>query len=276
MRCVRVLTMIGLAMLLAAPGRAATLPTDLGLPDDAEPNGKSIVAYDFAVGRFAIADGSVVDKRGHYWAVASIRHAGFDDAEQALAYFRPSLEAAGWTFVAGSGEAATFTRPHDGTEQWLTLVPRAKPTSSSLYLVEMSPQRLRVTLPTPSSRPERPALDEDLPYLPPLPAARGAAAVAEGAGMNISRAGSDGGPPQVVAKVDAVREYLAPTRAAVQTSAVYGAALKTSGWQVREEHCTDDQVRCRLLAHWTRDGRDLWLVIDATPGAYRVLSAEQD
>lgn len=136
-----------------------------------------------------------------------------------------------------------------------------------LELVEPPGAATAFVVRPPAARPERYTLKDDVPWLPPWPGARRTGETRNNEPLDISEPGR-GGEAQLVGQGFDSRDYQAPPALSqLQFIGEYREALLKAGWQVLFPAAEGVRGQGTLVAHYTRDGRDLWARLRYQPGA---------
>lgn len=173
--------------------------------------------------------------------------------EPAFALWKPLLEKGGWKVVGHAGDGWTLTRGTGDAAQWLDLnLPEFN--DPLVTVVEPGAQPTKLTLKPPAATPEKVSDKEDWPFVGHFPGAVLDSTGLSDVPLTIPNP-SHPEEPVLVASAMRIKSYTPPaTLSRLELRASTEAALKAAGWEVLPT--ADDSY---VLAHWTRDGRNLWL-----------------
>nr|WP_157872507.1 OmpA family protein [Bradyrhizobium sp. ORS 278] len=264
----------GVAMWSMTPPALA----DLGFPDTVKFPGQividaqqQLIKENLAEDEFASdATGTMTVRRGrHFQRWMTYKPAAGEPApgyyngteERIFKAMQAPLLAAGWQLVQVNDNKDQFTMHlvRGGTDAWLAVKMDGPQAAVNVNVIESGEAAPALTLAPPAAKPEKVADKDDLPYLKPYP---GSSRKGEGRGngpLDVTRPGS-GDEPALVGQGVVVRSYQGPTTLSkLQFVAEYRAALSKAGWQVTypatDKEAADAAV---VIAHYTRDGRDIW------------------
>ncbi|MFO1303710.1 MAG: OmpA family protein [Burkholderiales bacterium] len=193
--------------------------------------------------------------------------------EPALGYYNGSeariasavgatLTKAGWqpVYASESKDVATWTLARDGRTSWLRMKMDAPQGQVHFELVEPAAAGPAFVLVPPAATTEKFGEKDDFPYLKPPPGSKAAVAGRADGPLDVSLAfASQGkGEPVLVGSGVMGRSYQAPsTLSALQFVEDYRNALAAAGWTVLfpPKETRDGGI---VIAHYTKNGRDLW------------------
>ena len=256
-----------LSMLLAA-AQAESLPTWFPQAPGFSVNPDNTVHEDY--GRALVTVGAKpgdADREllGHHWHADLYPAAGSDswNGAQVWAALRAGLERQGFKVVVlqtGDVTRATLRRDAGGASTYVALVlTRDDGFSNSVEIVETAGATLAITLVPPAAVPEAFREQDDFPYLKPLPGARRAdsAPVPNPEPLDVTTPSDT--QPHLVGSGYSTKNYQGPAGlsnlAFVQA---YAAALEKAGWQVLQKSEGLSQGGGIIVAHYDRNGRELW------------------
>jgi outer membrane protein OmpA-like peptidoglycan-associated protein len=269
------------AMLSVSAWAAPPLPKELVLPVAVtlDATRSPWVEYDDAV-VVAKADGSVRTVAGQVWTAqlalgglpATTDEAGWlANNAVALSRMKAAFKASGFEALTEDERGGSYHFTRAGHEYW-----------ASLNVLAADDMRLRVVMPTagpaplklmpPAARPEAvPGPEADFPFLTRLPGAGTPQTQEPGTLFAVALPGH---PEEalVVSQNPTLKTYTRPSLGNAHLLAVYHPALVAAGWAVTTEYTDLNAV---LEAHFTKNGRDLWLRLRHTgEDAYEVLVAD--
>ncbi|MBL8940383.1 MAG: OmpA family protein [Archangium sp.] len=214
--------------------------------------------------------------RGHHWTrwllytpAAGEKALGFyNGSEERIAKaLAASFKASGWTTRYEHPEHTAFTLTQKrGAKEWNATVSIEGPTGQLRYaVVELGGTPTALTLKAPGKKPETIKSDQDLPWLTPPP---GSTRTSEGHAddpLDVTPPGR-GDDVQLVGNGAFRRAYKGPkTLSGLDFTLAYRAALSAAGWTVLWP--TKNEDLGKVIAHYTKDGRDVWAVADYEYGA---------
>ena len=218
--------------------------------------------------------GEPVVQRGKHWH-AETRMAGVpEDAtgDAIWAKLQPGFLQAGWSVVAKYGSGTTLHLQKPGLDAW-AIVSVFSRDDIRLDVVEIGAPKTALTLAAPAATPERIAAEHgDFPYLTPLPGSKFESGAQQSGPMTITLDGAD--EPQLVGTGTITKFYQAPGVSNVQFATAYRDALAKAGWTVLTASQGLHQSDAVVVAHYAANGRDLWAMLHATPGAYSIAVAD--
>jgi outer membrane protein OmpA-like peptidoglycan-associated protein len=248
----------------AAVAAAATkLPDYLTLPPQVQPQNDDAVTFEaYGEAEFGVqgSDAPAVE-RGKHWNAALVFGGVPEETEDndLWARIKPALVKGGWTIVAEfdvNPYSATFRYQKNGKDAWGTLT-LFNPGDLRMDLVEVGTSATKLALKAPASKPEKIDPDHgDFPYLSPLPGSRLTASGADASPMAVTLEGSE--DVQIVAPSSMHKDYTVSGVSNVQFVDVYRDALTTAGWKVLLQSQGLHQGDAVILAHYDRNGRNLW------------------
>ncbi|MBL8524695.1 MAG: OmpA family protein [Betaproteobacteria bacterium] len=200
----------------------------------------------------------------YYKPAAGEPAAGFYNGTEERIY--KAMQAAfardGWQQVHVNAEKDVFTMrlARGGRESWLIVKADAPQAQVFVELIEVGSAASNFSLPSPAAKPEKVADKDDLPYLLPYPGSTRKGVGRSDGPLDVSLPGKSGSEPQMVGTAVVTRSYQGPgTLSKLQFASEYRDALVKAGWKMI--YPIDDKTTNEadiLIAHYTRDGRDIW------------------
>ncbi len=278
----------------AGPARAdlgfpdtVKLPPQIAIDPDQKLQEEAVGAFEFITS----ADGSQTREiqgrhftRWFAWRPAKGEPApGYDNGTEGriTAAMQSALAAAGWQPVFTDDNKSHFVmrQTRNGREAWLDVRMDAPQAQVHLELVEQGTATRGFAVPAPAAKPETIADAADIPYLPPWPGAKRDNGGRGNTPMDITRPGS-GEEARLVGNGTFTRVYMGPpTLSQRQFIGDYRAALLAAGWDIAYPDEKDIANYGSLVAHYTKDGRDIWAKLSYTDTAklwYEVADAGAD
>ena len=210
------------------------------------------VSYDYvAAGKRDMTHQKV---EGHLWRTAvTATTLPANAGDGVVALIATELERDGWIILRRQG-ALVARKPGPAGEFWLSGTGNAG--YFGLVLMQAAAPARSLTLSPPSARPE--VGGPELPYFSPLPGGRFEKSVADHRSFEIILPNAR---EISYAASDATLWYLEPAGvSSYEFVAVYRRALEAAGWEVARAQVAGDAA---ILAHFTRNGRDIWLYTHA-------------
>lgn len=213
--------------------------------------------------------------RGHQWTrwllytpASGEKALGFyNGSEERIAKaLDASFKASGWTKRYEHPEHTVFTLGQKrGAREWSAAVTVEGPTGQLKYtVVEVGGTPTVLTLKAPGKKAETFGDEDDLPWLTPPP---GSTRTGQGHGdepLDVTPPGRD--DVQLIGSGALRRTYKGPaTLSALDFTLAYRAALTEAGWTVVWPTKSEDVGK--VIAHFTKDGRDVWAVAAYEYGA---------
>lgn len=176
------------------------------------------------------------------------------DAEPTWERLRTYFTTRGWKVANDDPAQSKVLRYRaSGVDAWLKL-DIFNSEDVRLSLIELAPQTLKLTLPPPAAQPERIASSGDFPYLSHPPGAQLKGSEVDAAPMDVT--GDHDQEPQLAGTSSTIKSYALPEGMGVhQLFVAYRDALTAAGWTFVKSAEPSDAV---LLAHYTKNGRDVW------------------
>ncbi len=176
--------------------------------------------------------------------------------------------APGWTVAFAETAAVTMRYRAGAVEAWAR-IGYGDPSDMRLTVVELAAQTRRHTLPPPASKPEALKAPADIPYLTPLPGSKLVSGGYDAVPLRVVLPGEQ--EETVLAMGVHERLYAGPAEniSPLQVTEIYGPALREAGWTIVSE------ARGSFLAHYAKNGRDVWAVVGSGMGdlSFRVADA---
>ena len=223
----------------------------------------------------ALAGEAILTKAGKHWHADFIVEAAPSDATPAQVWemLRPGLEAQGWAVDGQSDGAVRLHTTQGGIDGWAVLAIYNRD-DVRLDIVEAGPPSLTLVAAPPSPTPEKVSIDSgDFPYIPPLPNSELTYSGRQDGPLAIQLDGSD--EIQLVGTGFIIKNYsdppgISPLYFVLQ----YEAALTQSGWTILAKSAGASFGDGTLVAHYTRDGRDIWANLHDGGGSYSIQVAD--
>lgn len=208
--------------------------------------------------------------RGRHWA-ASLKFSGADETGPAMwSRWKPALQQAGWQAVDErpvNPYAVSVRLTQPGREAWAR-IQLFGADDIRLDLVEVGENRLRLTVPPPASRPETVKPESGaFPYLPPPPGAQLTGGERDDRPMLVTLPGAGGETRLQVASGSLTKVYRSPRDLSnLDFAHAYRDALLAGGWTLPRLSQGPNASDTLLVAHYGRNGRNLWAVLHHAPG----------
>jgi outer membrane protein OmpA-like peptidoglycan-associated protein len=261
----RVLSLFVLLSLTTAATALERFPAYVSLPAGVILyDANSVVDETLAEVEFPVSEGRTEIHRGRH--VRSYLKFGDEElyrpAAATWAAWLPSLQASGW-MLRGNDGATTYSlvRKAGGSESWLR-VSLGDYDSPTIDLIEIANSATTRTLVAPAATPEHVADDADFPYF-----GKPEGAVLSGTGrfnepLNVGVQGLDI-EPQLVGRAYLVKSYRPPeSLSKFEFETTTRAALAKAGWAVKSAPPGERSGNGAVVAHYSGNGRDLWLVAE--------------
>lgn len=276
-----------LALVAAVPARA-----DLGFPDYVKFPPQIVLNPDQALQKEDVAEVElVVDKAGTAQTFKGRRYArwltwkpapgepkpGYDNGTEGRIYqaMQAVFARSGWQTLREDDNKSRWTmRLQAGGRTTMAEVKMDGPQAQVwLELVEPPGAATAFVVRPPAAQRERYTLKDDVPYLPPWPGSRRLGETLNKEPMDIAEPGR-GGEAQLVGQGYEARDYQAPPALSqLQFIGEYREALLKAGWQVLFPTADGVRGQATLVAHYTRDGRDLWTRVGIQPGGVLTIAS---
>lgn len=213
--------------------------------------------------------------RGHQWTrwllytpKAGEKALGFyNGSEERIGKaLEPALKASGWTKVFEAPEHTLFglTQKRDGKKWSGSLAVEAPTGQLKFTIVEEGSAPTALTLVPPGKSPESVADDADLPFLPPPPGSTRQGGGHGNEPLDVTLPGKTD-DLQLVGNGSYRRSSKGPsTLSALDFTVAYRSALTAAGWTIVWP--SGNEVG-KVIAHFTKNGRDVWAVLDYEYGA---------
>lgn len=264
-----------LTLLVVMPARA-----DLGLPDYVrlppqivlDPD-QALLREDFGQAEFSTdaAGATKEEKRGRHFArwfaykpATGEPAPGYDNGTEARihAALQGSLAKTGWQNVFTSEDKSQFSLRlmRDGKEIWAAIRMDGPQAQVFIEIVEVGSAAPTLKLSPPATKPEKVSDKQDLPYLPPWPGSKRTGEGRADGPLDVGEPGK-GEEPRLVGQGVVIRSYQGPaTLSRLQFVSDYREALLAAGWSVVYPVTPEAVVdHASLVAHYARDGRDIWV-----------------
>src|SRR5258708_25668633 len=248
-----------LLMFAALPLFAATpLPTYATFPSPfvSDPGSERIEAF----GRDDVAqpnDALPKTVEGRHWSLQLRAEPPLElDADPTWDRLKRYFLSRGWQLVNEAGSKVLHLRAN-GVDAWMKL-DIFNSEDVRVSLIEVGSQELKLTLPPPAAQPESVPAGGDFPYLSRVPGSRLKNTEVDASPMNVSTDRDE--EPQLAGTSSTVKFYTVPEHLAVhQFLVAYRDALTAAGWAIVNMAEPSDGV---LLAHYSRNGRDVWALLN--------------
>lgn len=254
---------------------AEGLPTYFSIPSNLKGSNISEEAFGEAEFRLPDKDGNLV--QGKRWSGDMVMEGVPEDTSgKALwAKVKSSLAKAGWAVVGEYDEnpfSATARYKKD-KDAWFTAT-FFSPGDIRFNLVETGGSKAQLKLAAPAATAEKVSPESgDFPYLAPLPGAKLESGYSEPKPFLVTMPGNE--EPQIVATGVTGKSYVTPTTISnVEFVSVYVPALKAAGWSVIGESHGVSQSDSWIVAHYDKNGRDIWAHLHYGPGSLTITVAD--
>lgn len=175
-----------------------------------------------------------------------------------------SLKQAGWqqVYVDETKSSSVFHYQNAGRELWLRMDNDAPQAYVGLELIVPASVAQTWQHPVPKAQPEVFANNQNVPYLSPMPGSSAPEGARADGPLDVSLAfGTNASTdPVLVGSVVQTRSYQGPkTLSTLQFMSEQRAALTKSGWQLLYPKNDADNEPGLLIAHYQKQGRNLWV-----------------
>jgi outer membrane protein OmpA-like peptidoglycan-associated protein len=251
---------------------ANALPPGLMPPAGFQIEGKNSKHFDFFHVEIGYLKGGAmthIDPAGRTWMpfmkLANPNKTGVETDQQ----MRASLASQGWELLSQSGLLIAH-KTQQGKEMWFSGA--AFSGDYRAVIVEVGPAPHSLTLAAPAPTPEAIADGSDFPYLQSFPGSK-LIRTAQEPGRTFNAA-MPGRPEELVGQPLVRKFYQLPASVSTyEFVAVYRDALAKAGWQIiRTAAASDAQV----IAHWTRNGRDIFVYLAGDAYAVADVGAQNE
>lgn len=269
-------TLLVVTALLAGPAFAdfgfpewVKFPPQVGLAES-----QAMVEENFTDVELTSASGKTT-VRGHQWSrwllytpKSGEPALGYDNGSEAriAKALEPAFKASGWskTFESEHHDVFALTQKRGG-KTWQGEVSVEGPTGQIRFtVVELGGTPTVLKLEPPGKKPEALADDDDLPWLRPPPGSTRSGSGRGGDPLDVTPPGQ-GDELRLVGAGTIRRSYKGPpTLSALDFTTAYRAAFTAAGWVVLWPRTSEVG---KVIAHFTKGGRDLWAVLDFEYGA---------
>jgi OOP family OmpA-OmpF porin len=273
--------LLGLSLVsFAAPAAAdppRSLPAYLTLPAAMHPaNAQSVTYEDYGQAEFSThASDQPMVKQGKDWTagLALDTASPTDDAKAIWPPLKAALLKGGWTVPDEWATSATAHYQKNGKDAWASI---GIFTNSDIRmdLVETGPPSLVFALTPPAATPEKLSTKKTtFPYLAPLPGSKGGAGTQDNDPMLVTLPGSD--EQQIVGNGSITKSYTPPAGLSnLLFVTAYHAALVKTGWTIVSESQGVHQADATLLAHYSKNNRDIWAYLHDAGDSYTIQVAD--
>lgn len=271
-------TLALLTVLAAAPAQADQLPPFFTVPADLKAEEGAVQFEDYGEAEFPIEGKAEHIQAGRHWSADMQFASEAEDLDNKTLWpkIKPALQKGGWTMVAEyatNPPHATVRLQRKGQDAWAHLwLMGAR--DVRVQVVEVVPQTMQHTFKTPAAKPE--VIDDntgDFPYLPPLPGSKPTGGGRDPRAMEMRLPGNQE-PTQVGAFTISRNYEVSPRLSNLQFALVVAQALRAVGWQVIQEGHGIAQSDSFVTAHYTQQGRDIWLYAHHGTGDYSFAIAD--
>lgn len=259
-------------LLLSANVAAANLPAWFPLPAEFRATHVAPEAWgEMAVRQVGDRPTQIV--RGRHWYF-DMEAGGFGEEEpgrKVFAKLKASLLKGNWRVAHEFDEnpySVALQYVGAGRTAWAFLTVFGAPDIRG-DIVEVMPQPLAFSLPAPATTPETlQTLKGDIPFLPPLPGSRPITGGWNDVSMKYVPEGSE--ELVLLGSGYVGKSYAGPESGLsnIQFFTVYRDALLRAGWTIVQTRQDIGSADTFLLAHYTKDGRDIWAHLHAGGGEY--------
>jgi outer membrane protein OmpA-like peptidoglycan-associated protein len=261
----------------AVTSEPKNVPGYLSLPPTLHPaNSQSTNYEDYGEAEF---DTHAGDKplllKGHHWHVNLVldNPSRTDDTAVLWAAIKPALLKGGWTVADEYTTSGVVRYQKNGVEA------RAEfsfPSADQIQMdiVEIAPPSVVLTFAPPAATPEKLSTERgDFPYLAALPGSGGGAGVQDNMPMTVRLPGSD--EDELVGSGSIRKSYNSPPGLSTLAFATaYSDAFARAGWTVVSVGQGPHQADAGVLAHYTRNGRDIWASVHDESSDYVIQVAD--
>ena len=258
-------TIIRLALTAAISIGVAEVPPGFVVPSgfDAHIDERSYVAFDTRTFDDRQASGRSMQRKveGRTWQF-ELKAKDGRKPDVALAVIEASLQSDGWAIVRDKGRLVA-KKQVSGSTEWFRIDPHS---TTATVLLEAKAPRV-VTPAAPHAEKETVTDDHDFTYAPPMPGAQ-LLKTSHGEGLFVHPKGTS----RPLELVPVVKWYEIPRDISMyEFVQVNREAFRKAGWSIERESVGSEAL---LLAHYTKNGRDLWLYDYAVPGQQRLAVAD--
>jgi outer membrane protein OmpA-like peptidoglycan-associated protein len=262
---------------LAAVAAPKSLPSYLTLPPSMHvANQGSLTVEDYGQAEFYThASDQPMVKQGKHWYAGLVLDnlPPTDDAKAIWAQIKPALLKGGWTVPDEYASSATARYQMDGKDAGASISIFTN-TDIRMDLVEVGPPSLVFALTPPTAMPQKISPTKgDFPYLARLPGSKGGAGAQDNGPMMVTLPGSD--EQQIVGNGSITKSYGQPAGLSnlLFVTAYHGALVKAP-WTIVSESQGVHQADVTLLAHHTKNGRDIWASLHNGGDGYTIQVAD--
>ena len=281
-----------LLLVLSLAAAAPSARADLGFPATVKFPAQIVIDPDQALVKEDLAEvefetdakGTIVAKRGqhfarwfHYKPAAGEPAPGYYNGTEGRMFkaVQTALSSAGWTLVytAEGNSPSVFKLASGGGETWLRMKMDAPQAQVNFEAIQIGTVASALVHTPPAATPEKFTDKDKIPYLTPYPGAT----LQDGSGhtdgaLDVSLAFSNGGANNegvLVGTGVVSRFYQGPTTlSSLQFTSENREALVKAGWTVLyPKTAREDGANGALIAHYTKNGRDIWARIAYLHGA---------
>ena len=221
--------------------------------------------------------------RGEHWSMA-LRYpadaigVAKPTGRDVFAKLAPALRQVGWVTLKEYDQnpfSAVLRYQKDGKDAWFS-VSIFGPADIRADLVVVGPQPMAFVLTAPAATVENPkSTSADFADLPPLPGSKYLGSKRLESPMLLDIA-SPGGKREsiMVAGARVQKSYDLPDMSNLQFATVYGDAMTAAGWSIIEKKQGVSQGDAVLIAHYGKNGRNIWVYMRSQGGAYDIQLGE--
>ena len=204
--------------------------------------------------------------KGHHWHTDLYPPQGSDtwNGNQAWKDIRTALEHQGFKVIyleGGDVIHATLRKDGGGSAIYVEFVlTKDDGFSNSVEILETASSTLAVALTPPAKVPEIFGEGDDFPYLTPLPGARRSDTAPEPVDEPLDVTTPTDKETHLVGSRYSTKNYDGPSGLSnLAFVSTYASALQKAGWTILEKLEAQAMGNGIVIAHYDRDGRDLWL-----------------
>ncbi len=265
---------IALLLVAALPALAATpLPPYAAFPSNFVSNAAREQIEAFGREEFPQPSGALPKAvEGKHWSVELHAEPALElDAEPTWERLRTYLTGHSWHLVDDEAGSKVLHYRAGGIDAWMK-VDVFNSEDVRVSLIEVASQALKLTLPPPAAQAEHVAAASDFPYLGHVPGSQLKNTESEANPMDVT--GEHDQEPQLAGTSTTVKFYSVPERLGThQFLVAYRDALAAAGWTIVTMAEPSDGV---LLAHYGKNGRDVWAALHVNAEEISVRVADND
>ena len=197
-----------------------------------------------------------------------------DDPRAIWAAIKPALVQGGWTVTDEYTSSGVVRYQKSGKDVRAEFSFGNGSDSIQVELIEVAPPSVTLTLAPPAATPERLSTAVgDIPYLTKLPGSDGGAGVQDDTPMTVRLPDSD--EDDLVGSGSLTKKYTSPPGLSTLAFATaYRDALARASWTIVSVGQGPHQADASVLAHYTKNGRDIWAYIHDDGSGYAIQVAD--